>query len=394
MKKVLWLTSWYPNETDPFSGDFIKRQAEAVSIFQPLNVLWVGKYTPTNFTEKTNHSNSDLKTENLKEYILYYHSSGQNNNIFSKIKPFINYLKKNREFIQQLRKKNELPEIVHVHVAMKAGMIALYMKWKYKIPYVLTEHWSGYFSNAKDSLFKKSFIIRFLTRIILKNATLVLPVSTSLGIQINQYWAHVPFQKIPNVVDTLLFYPATVKKIHTFCFIHISSLLYPKNPEGIIKSFIQMLHQQFDVQLVLVGPLNSSVNKLLTTEVMSTGRIRTTGEISYDEVGKELRNADALIMFSYYENMPCVILEALCTGVPVIASNVGGIREVVNPDNGILVEAGKEVQLFEAMKQMISNYELFEKDHISKQAKEQFSYQTIGKKILQVYNDVLENNHR
>ncbi|HXB30365.1 MAG TPA: glycosyltransferase [Puia sp.] len=394
MKKVLWLTSWYPNETDPFSGDFIKRQAEAVSIYQSLIVLWVGKYAPINFSNRTNYTNSELKTENLKEYILYYPSPGESNNIFSKFKSLLNYFKKNREFIQQLRKKNELPDLVHVQVAMKAGLIALYMKWKYKIPYVLTEHWSGYFSVAKDSLFKKSFLTRFLTRIILKNATVVLPVSTSLGNQIDQFWAHVPFQKIPNVVDTLLFYPALAKTTHAFRFIHISSLAYPKNPEGIINSFIHMLHLHFDVELVLVGPLNSSVNKLLSAEVMSAGRIRTTGEISYEEVGKELRNADALIMFSYYENMPCVILEALCTGIPVIASDVGGIREVVNTDNGILVEAGKENQLIEAMKQMISNYKLFEKDLISKQAKEQFSYQIIGKKILQIYNDVLGNNHR
>ncbi len=394
MKKVLWLVSWYPNETDPFSGDFIKRQAEAVSIYQSLNVLWVGKYAPVNFSERAHNANSELKTENLKEYILYYHSSGQGNNIFSKIKSFINYFKKNREFIQQLRRKNELPDIVHVQVALKAGLIALYMKWKYKIPYVLTEHWSGYFSNAKDSLFKKSFIIRFLTKRILNNAALVLPVSASLGNQINQFWAHVSYKKIPNVVDTNLFYPSERKTTETFRFIHISSLLYPKNPEGIINSFIQMLQLRFDVELVLVGPLNPSVNKLLTEEVLSTERVRTTGEISYEDVGKELRNADALIMFSYYENMPCVILEALCSGVPVIASDVGGIREVVKPENGILVEAGKEVRLFEAMKEMISNYELFKKDLISKQAKEQFSYQTIGKEILQVYNDVLENNHR
>ena len=44
MKKVLWLASWYPNAAEPFSGDFVKRQAEAVSIFQPLTILFVGKY--------------------------------------------------------------------------------------------------------------------------------------------------------------------------------------------------------------------------------------------------------------------------------------------------------------------------------------------------------------
>ncbi len=392
MKKVLWLASWYPNESDPFSGDFIKRQAEAVSLYQPLNVVWAGKYAPSYFSEKTGHLIKETETANLREYILYYQGSEKGSSIFSKIRSFLRYFKKNKEIIQLLGAKNELPEIVHVHVAMKAGLVALYLKWKYKIPYVLTEHWSGYYAIAKDSLFKKPLLVRFLTRIILKNAAIVVPVSSALGKQINMFWAHVPFQNIPNVVDTKLFYPVEKKTSHPFRFIHISSLLYPKNPEGIVKTFIHMLQLRFNVELVLVGPLNPALNKLLNTEVMSTERIRTTGEISYEEVGKELRNADALIMFSYYENMPCVILEALCSGVPVIASDVGGISEVINRNNGILVEAGKEVRLFEAMKDMISNYKYYENDLISQQAKEQFSYETIGRKILRIYDDVLKNN--
>jgi glycosyltransferase involved in cell wall biosynthesis len=394
MKKVLWLASWYPNESDPFNGDFIKRQAEAVSIYQPLNVLWVGKYAPTYFPEKAEHLIRESGATNLREYIVYYPGSGKGNSVFSKIQSLFHYFKKNREIIQHLRKKNEFPEIVHVQVAMKAGLIALYLKWKYKIPYVLTEHWSGYYAMAKDSLFRKSFLTRFLTRIIIKKADLLLPVSDNLGRQINKFWAKVPFQKIPNVVNTKLFYPAEKKTLHPFRFIHISSLLYPKNPEGIIHAFIHMLYLRFDVELVLVGPLNPSVNKLLTDEVMATEKIRTTGEISYEEVGRELRNADALVMFSFYENMPCVILEALCTGVPVIASDVGGIREVIYPENGILVEAGKEVRLFKAMKEMLENYDYYEKEDISRFATGQFSYETIGKRILHVYDEVLNNGQR
>ena len=121
---------------------------------------------------------------------------------------------------------------------------------------------------------------------------------------------------------------------------------------------------------------------------MSTGRVITTGEISYEQVGMELRKADALVMFSMYENMPCVILEALCTGIPVIASEVGGIKEVINPENGILVEAGKEEMLFEAMKEMILKYTLYEKAFISRKATQEFSYETIGKQIVEIYNDV------
>ncbi len=394
MKKVLWLASWYPNETDPLTGDFIKRQAEAVSLYQPLNVVWVGKYTPTYFSEKSAHLIGETGSTNLKEYILYYPGSAKRSDIFSKIQSFLRYFKKNKKIIEYLRAKGELPEIVHVHVAMKAGLIALYLKWKYKIPYVLTEHWTGYHATAKDNLFNKSFLSRFLTRLIIKKSDLLLPVSENLGIQINKFWSKAPFQKIPNVVNTKLIYPAASKTFHPFRFIHISSLLDHKNPEGIIRAFRQMLYLRFDVELVLVGPLNPSVNKLLTEEIMSTERIRTTGEISYEQVGQELRNADALVMFSFYENMPCVILEALCTGLPVIASDVGGIPEVVYFENGILVEPGKEVRLYEAMKKMFENYDYYEKDDISQCATELFSYETIGKKILHIYDEVLKNNQR
>jgi glycosyltransferase involved in cell wall biosynthesis len=387
VKKVLWLASWYPNETDSFSGDFIKRQAEAVSIFQPLKIIYAGKYAPRFHTSDAIIKN---KTPNLKEYILYYPDSESRNNIYSKIRSVYRYFHKNIEVIRQLRENNDLPDIVHVQVAMKAGLIALYLKWKYKIPYVLTEHWSGYYHQSKDSLFRKSIVERFVTKLILKKSARLLPVSEALGMQINKYWTQIVFQKIPNVVNTRLFYPAGNKTPHIFRFIHISSLLYPKNPEGIINTFIHLLRTGSDAELVLVGPMNHSVSNLLTETVMSTGRVIATGEISYEQVGMELRKADALVMFSIYENMPCVILEALCTGIPVIASDVGGTKEVINPENGILIEAGNEVRLFEAMKEMILNYTNYEKDFISRKATEEFSYETIGKKILGIYDDVLK----
>jgi glycosyltransferase involved in cell wall biosynthesis len=385
MRKVLWLASWYPNETEPFSGDFIKRQAEAVSNFQPIKIIYAGKYLPAIHNSQI----SKHASENLQEFILYYSSSGSGRGMISKIRSLYNYFRKHAEIIQWLRDKNELPDLVHVQVAMKAGLVALYLKWKYKIPYVLTEHWSGYYKQAKDSLFRKSFLDKYLTRRILKNADRLLPVSEALGKQISHYWAQVPFQKIPNVVNTRLFYPAENKIPHPFRFIHISNLLYPKNPEGIIITFIHLLRSGYDAELILVGPLNPSVNNLLNDEIMSTGKIRITGEVSYEQVGRELRDADALVIFSLYENMPCVMLEALCTGIPVIAPRVGGIPEVIHSENGILVEAGKEIQLFDAMKSMIVHYDAFDKDIICRLASEKYSYETIGKEIIRVYDSVL-----
>src|ERR1700687_6127062 len=112
MKKVIWLVSWYPNETETFSGDFIQRQAEAVSIYQPLKVLYIGKYSPKTFSENAEHLGGRKKPQNLEEHILYY-STSENHNPVSKFKSLHAYFKKHLEFIKGLRRKNDLPELVH-----------------------------------------------------------------------------------------------------------------------------------------------------------------------------------------------------------------------------------------------------------------------------------------
>jgi len=384
MKRVLWLTSWYPGNSEPYSGDFIQRQAQAVSLFQPVNVVHIAKSNSNIYSES--EIQIDKYSPNLTEYRLYYHTR---NNIFSRLNSLYAYLKKGKEIMDHLRRNNEWPEIVHVQVAMKAGLLAVYLKWKYKIPYIVTEHWTGYYSQSKNSLFRRSFFERFLTRLILKNASCLVPVCEALGNQINQYWAKVPFVVVPNVVNTNLFFPSIKSEKSTFRFIHISTLLYPKNPEGIIKTFIRLLKKGTNAELVLVGPLNQSVTALLSSLPPSeSANILVTGELTYEEVGEELRKTDALVIFSYFENMPCVVLEALCSGLPVIASHVGGIPEVVLPENGILIEPGNEKQLLEALENMIVNRNFYDKLMISKKARSEFSYEMIGQKIYSVYDSL------
>ena len=391
MMKVLWLASWYPNESDPFSGDFIKRQAEAVSVYQPLIIVYAGKYIPK-FIDRVSLNKADIiKVKNLNENVLYYSNPGGKSNIFSKFQSLAGYIKKHREFIGQLRRSNSMPDIVHVQVAMKAGLIALLLKWKYKIPYVLTEHWTGYYRESTDSLFKKTLFHRYFTRLILKNAEMFLPVSEALGNQIENNWINIPFHKVPNVVNTSLFYPATNERPDKFRFIHISSLVFQKNPEGIIRVFAELLSQDIQAELVLIGPMNFALQKMIEDSLLSKDKILYLGEISYEEVSVELRNSSALVMFSYYENLPCVILESLCTGIPVIATRVGGIPEVVSDENGILINAGNEKELLDAMKKMIKNYRMFDKIKISESASALFSYETVGKEITKVYNSVLKN---
>ena len=94
------------------------------------------------------------------------------------------------------------------------------------------------------------------------------------------------------------------------------------------------------------------------------------------------------------ENSPCVIGEALCCGLPVITTNVGGIPELLDEKNGVKVEPKNDLGLANAMEQMIISYASFKRERIAEDAKSRYSYPTIGKEIDQVYNSVLEEIKR
>jgi glycosyltransferase involved in cell wall biosynthesis len=388
MRRVLWLCSWYPNAADPFTGDFIKRQAEAVSLIQPLKVVFTGKYPRT---PQPLQGPGDKSYPNLEEVILYYPFS-PGHQVISKIRSLFAYFKRHLAFIRRLKKNNELPDLVHVHVAFRAGLIALYLKWKYKIPFVITEHWTGYYPNTIDSLFSKSYFEKSLVRLILKRASLLITVSDALGNQIQENWIRVPFRKLPNVVDTRFFYPLQIQSEKKFRFVHISSFQYQKNPEAIVRVFINLVKEGAEAELLLVGPVNPDLEKMVTESGLPSGSIQITGEIPYEQVAVELKNSSALVLFSYYENMPCVVLESLCSGIPVIATRVGGIPEVVGNENGILVSAGNEKELLEAMKKMMHEARLYDKEKISRDAAAVFSYETVAREIVAVYDGISKQN--
>jgi glycosyltransferase involved in cell wall biosynthesis len=382
--KVLHLASWYPNKADPFSGDFIKRHSQAVSIYLPVYVIYIGKYAQET---KAVTSYSKSTANGLYEFIVYYSTAINNKSFYSKVLSLYHYFDKHISVIRKLRKVDGLPDIVHVHIAMKAGLIGLYLKWKYNIPYVLTEHWSGYYEFSRDSLFKKSFLTKYFTKLILRHAARTLTVSHDLGVQINQNWVKVPFQKIPNVVNTSFFSPSA-KPPDVFRFIHVSTLAFPKNPEGIVRAFCILVKQGISAELVLVGAVPPDLRAQIQRSGCST-QIMCTEEIVYEQVAEEMRASSCLVVFSYYENMPCVVLEALCTGIPVIASRVGGMPEVIHQQNGILVTAGDEQELLAAMKKMIERYPDYNRAQIAKEAARAFSYETVGQEILAVYDEVL-----
>lgn len=385
MLKTLWLVSWYPTVAIPQNGDFIQRHAESVAPFAEVYIIHT-----LGVSRQFIKSSPEIifrKNGNLSEKIILYRSKGKS--VWRRIHSICQYISLYKKAINQYIKENGKPDIVHVHVGMNAGLIALWLKKKYGIPYIITEH-SSLFNPLRPQNFRHAgCVFKYLTRKVFKNAKWFLPVSNSLGLFIKKYVIYRSFSVIPNVVDTNRFKFSPIENLDVFTFLHVSSLDENKNPKGIIRAFARVLDTHKKVHLKLIGRVDENLMLLAQQLGISDEAISFLPQIANQEVAKEMKSAQVFLLFSFFENLPCVIAESLCCGVPVIATRVGGISEMIRHSNGLLVSAGDEDELAKAMIQIFDQYHTYNRKAISEDAIAKYNYDKVGKEIVAVYEKVL-----
>ncbi len=168
--------------------------------------------------------------------------------------------------------------------------------------------------------------------------------------------------------------------------IHVSTFGYPKNIEGLLRVIARLTPVRTDFELVMVGPCPEALKRGLQEKGLLNKRVFLTGEIPYREVALQMQQSHIMVLFSRFENLPCVLLEGFCCGVPAIGTNIGGIPEIINEKNGIMVEPGNEEELLKALHTMLDNYSGYDRKLIAEEAAARFSYQVIGKKFADIYD--------
>lgn len=379
--KILWLCSWYPNDEDVHTGDFIQRHALAVSGLQKLEVLHVFK----SGTHATAYDCNQVN-ENLREHIYYNQVKG--NGIIATLIGLFNYVLIHLRHIE----KHGKPDIIHVQIPMKSGLIALYFKWRYRIPYIVTEHYGIYNFNLDDHYKSRNFMFRFFTKLIIKNADKLTTVSKSLGEEMNAWVTKKEYQVIPNVVDTSLFYYRSSPQPSQFQFIHISNMIPLKNVEGIIEAVEILYKQRNDFKISFIGSTNSSFVELAKMKNLLGACISFEGIVPYSEISQRISNSNALIIFSDTESQSCVVLEALCCGKPAIVSNIGGVKELIDDENGYKVEVRNSNDLAEKMNMMMNEYAQFNGKQIANKAISKYAYHKVGKQFLDLYTSILKKH--
>jgi colanic acid/amylovoran biosynthesis glycosyltransferase len=109
----------------------------------------------------------------------------------------------------------------------------------------------------------------------------------------------------------------------------------------LIEAAARLAAERVDFELSLVGDgeLREEIEGLIAHYGL-TGRVQITGWASSDQVRAEIQNARVLVLASFAEGLPVVIMEALAVGRTVLTTAVAGIPELVSPDCGWLIPAG------------------------------------------------------
>ncbi|MEI6945731.1 glycosyltransferase [Paraflavisolibacter sp. H34] len=378
---ILWLPSWYPNEREPFNGDFIQRHARATALHFPVTVIHItqfGEWVPFNESKVVVHRQGQLQ-----EVTVYFRFRPLGIGLLDKLRYNLEYYRVARRFLATYFQKNGLPQRVHVHVPVKAGNLARWIQRKFGLGYVLSEHASTYLPEAPDNFFKRHFWYRRQVRQIFQQAAAVINVSATIGNVLRDLFRLKEVRTIHNVVDTDHF-RYSGRKAGIFTFIHVSTLSEQKNIEGMLRAFEALQAIRTDWRLQIVGPPNAEVERLVAAGSFG-GRVVLTGEVPYTGVAEQMKRAHALVLFSRHENFPCVVVEALCCGLPVIASDVAGIKEAVNGSNGLLVPPGDGQKLLEALLHMRERYPQYHTEAIAAKASAAYNYPAIGGQIFNVY---------
>lgn len=164
-------------------------------------------------------------------------------------------------------------------------------------------------------------------------------------------------------------------------------------PQKGVRTLVVAAHllKNHRAQILLVG--DGPERPALEREIRRLGvenRMHILGFVQHDRVPAVLAHADLLVLPSLYEELGTVLLEAMWSGLPVIASRTGGIPDVVTHEvNGLLVPPGDSEAMARAIDRVLGSPDLARRlgDAARERAKD-YDWETLAERVLEAYRSV------
>ncbi len=280
-------------------------------------------------------------------------------------------------------------DLTHFNITWNAGWQALWMKWRFGLPYLISENYTGFDTSSRSDQPRG---LRTFSRVITKNAAYVCPVTQNLATVMQKFGLPGNYHIVPNVVNTDLF-KIHSPRIEKLRFLHISTLNDAhKNISGMLRCWKICSDALPHIHLKLGGDGPVETYMTLATELgIRSDSISFFGTKSPAEVAALMHESDCLVLFSNYENLPLVMIESLACGMAVISTNAGGVAEHIDEKLGYVIEKRDEHALVNALMKYSSESDKFKPENQRQYAIEHFSVPSIVAQFEVVYHKMLNS---
>jgi glycogen(starch) synthase len=276
------------------------------------------------------------------------------------------------------------PDVMHAHFFL-AGFAAVLLGRRRRLPVVVSEHWSVFLPDDPASL---SRAMRAGARFTLERADLVLPVSEALELGIAAHGINAKTRVVPNVFDERLFHlPAHPHRGDPPRLLAVGMFYGAKGIDLLIEAAAKLRarNRAFRVDIVGDGDLRAGYEQLARDRGVDD-IVTFSGLRPKPEVAELMRGADVFVLPSRYDNNPCALIEALATGLPAVATDVGGVAEILG-DDGILTRPDPDM-LASSIEDAIDRRDDFDRQAIAARAMVRYSAQRVGRELAEIYADL------
>jgi len=388
--RIIHFTSSYPLYKNDVGGLFVEELVKFISKEHKIYVL-----TPDSPYSKNLELYDNYEVHRFKYFFKRYQILVCNDSIIQNLKKnpfnfvllFFLLIKAGISLFKLI--KTEKIEIVHCHWVIPQGTIAVLLKkfFRLNIRIIITAHGS-------DIENKKGKFLAPIIKYTLRNCEVINTVSTYLADEIHKLVPELRNIKIiPMGVHREFFedsrlYNNSVGTNNPY-ILFVGRLSEDKNIDFLISSFFEIKKNQPYLELWIVGKGNQEeILKLLAINLGIKDKVKFLGNIEHEQLRKYYNNAEMFVSASGKEGFGLVFVEALLSKCPVIALDVGGIRDIIlNGKTGILIPPNNMIKLIEALHVMLTDKELRSNliENGYKYAVENFTWQVVGNKFSQLY---------
>lgn len=285
--------------------------------------------------------------------------------------------------------KYGVPDILHAHCSKWAGYAAMLISRKYHVPYVITEHLSRLVFEKEFGPAPSNAWQIPLLREAYENADIVIPVSEELVENIACYFGKdYRWQAVSNTIDTDFFHykPRTSLAGRPFRFCCLANNWPMKGYDILIPAFQKLFKSGQNVELHIAGRGTDSAE---FRSMLSEGMI-THGLINREAVRDLLYQSDALVLASRSEVQPLSLLEAMSTGIPVIATEC--VPQSLRIEGGSTIVQIDDISALSEAMYNVMNTPVVDGCLLSQEVGRIASSEVIGRKLEKLFSGLIASS--